>query len=357
MLADSIFTTPSIDAVFSNESELHCLLQIESALAAAQEETGLIPSGAADMIAAVCAEPDWNPEFIRQETLKAGNPAIPFVTALKKRVAARHPEAVSFVHVGTTSQDLIDTALMLQLKAAFVLLSTDLGSLIDLLTGVKGEYGQAPMMARTLLQQALPFTFGDKVSGWLDGLTRTAERLRLTSQSQLAIQLGGPVGTLAQLGEQGIAIRQLMAQTLGLSDAPAWHTQRDRISDIGAVLGTLNGLLGKLATDVTLLMQTEVNELREGTEPGKGGSTSMPHKHNPVSATFMVAIAIQTPVLVSTLLSGMLQPHERAAGTWHSEWPVIRQLVRLTAANLRHANDLITGLVVDTNRMRQNMGS
>lgn len=355
MLADLIFTTPPMEAIFSDGSELRQMLAFESALARAQGAVGFIPTSAATSIATVCEQTDWSVEAIKQQTLLAGNPAIPFVEELKKRVRAVDAEAVSSVHVGATSQDVIDTALMLQLKAAFAHLLMDLNSLTNSLAELADAHRQTPMMARTLLQHALPFTFGDKVNGWLDGLTRSTERLNQLKQSNLVVQLGGPVGTLAQLGEHGPAIRQQLAQTLGLTDAPAWHTQRDRPAELATALGILNGLLGKLATDVILLMQTEVAELREGAAEGKGGSSSMPHKRNPVSATFMLAIAHRTPGLVATMLGAMMHPHERAAGPWHAEWPTLRELVKLTAANLHHANELVKGLEVDVEQMRRNL--
>lgn len=355
MLADSIFTTPSVEKLFSDTSELQLFLRIEAALVTAQAVAGTIPASAAETIRAVCSQPNWPTEQIVRETLLAGNPAIPFVKLLKQRVEAQNPEAVRYVHVGATSQDLIDTALMSQLKAAFALLRADLFTLTGQLSTLQETYGPAPMMGRTLLQHALPITVGDKITGWLDGLLRAADRLERVEQTGLVVQLGGPVGTLAQMGAEGPAIRKHVADTLSLTDAPAWHTQRDRLADIATTLGILNGSLGKLAGDMILLMQTEVGEVRERAEVGKGGSSSMPHKRNPVAATYMVAIAHQTPGLVSTLLMGMLQAHERAAGAWHSEWPVMRQLVRLTAANLRHASDLLSGLEVDTDRMKQNL--
>ncbi|MBO0938269.1 3-carboxy-cis,cis-muconate cycloisomerase [Fibrella sp. HMF5335] len=354
MLADSIFTTPSVEALFADTVELRYMLAVEAALAAAQAAAGLIPDAAAQRINEVCAQTDWSIELIATQTQLAGNPAIPVVNELKRRVGLLTPNLVGYVHVGATSQDLIDTALMLQLKAAFPLLQTALVDLIGQLKALADACGNTPLMGRTLLQHALPIMFGHKIAGWLDGLNRSAAHLEHMAQTGLVVQLGGPVGTLAQMGTEGPAIRKQVAEALGLGDAPAWHTQRDRLADIAAPLGTLNGLLGKLATDMILLMQTEVDELRERAEAGKGGSSSMPHKRNPVSATFMVAIAHQTPALVATLLGSMLQPHERAAGAWHSEWPVIRQLVKLTAANLYHANNLLTGLEVDTARMKTN---
>ena len=357
MLADSIFTTPRMEALFSDATELRFMLNFESALAQAQATVGVIPSEAAIIIADVCGQTDWNTEWIREQTLLAGNPAIPVINMLKEHIGRKSPETVQYVHRGATSQDVIDTALMSQLKQAFDQFQADLGQLNNLLAGFAQTHRQTPMMGRTLLQQALPITFGDKVTGWLDGLHRSEQRLNRVKAECLVVQLGGPVGNGASLGEQADVIRAQVAATLKLGTTQAWHTQRDRLVDLAATLGMLNGSLGKLANDIILMMQTEVGEVREGAAEGKGGSSSMPHKRNPVTSMFMVAIAHQTPALVATLLGAMIQSHERAAGAWHSEWPVVRELVRLTAANLHHANDLITNLEVDTDRMQQNLNA
>lgn len=356
MLADSIFTTPLMETLFSDATELRFMLAFESALATALAAAGVIPDATATTIADVCRQTDWNTGQIRELTRLAGNPAIPFVNLLKERVGRKNPEAVRYVHWGATSQDVIDTALMCQLNLAINELRTDLNRLTNQLTTLAHAHQHTPMMGRTLLQQALPITFGDKVMSWLDGLLRSVERLERSTKECLVVQLGGPVGSEATWGEHGPAIRGQVAATLELGvTTRAWHTQRDRLADIAATLGILNGSLGKLANDVILLMQTEVGEVREGAAEGKGGSSSMPHKRNPVTSTFMVAIAHRTPALVAGLLGSMIQAHERAAGAWHSEWPVIRELVKLTAANLHYANDLIGGLEVDTERMRQNL--
>lgn len=358
MLAESIFTTPRMEALFSDATELRFMLAVESALATAQAAVGVIPSEAARIIADVCGQTDWDTDRIREQTLLAGNPAIPVVNWLKERVGHKNPETVPYVHRGATSQDLIDTALMSQLNQAFEQFQVDIGQLNSRLTVLAQTHRLTPMMGRTLLQQALPITFGDKVTGWLDGLQRSEKRLSRVMAECLVVQLGGPVGNGASWGEQAAAIRTRVAATLNLgTTTQAWHTQRDRLVDLAATLGILNGSLGKLANDVILLMQTEVGEVREGAAEGKGGSSSMPHKRNPVTSTFMVAIAHRTPALVATLLGAMIQPHERAAGAWHSEWSVMRELVKLTAANLHHANDLIRNLEVDPDRMQQNLNA
>ncbi|MFD2934902.1 3-carboxy-cis,cis-muconate cycloisomerase [Spirosoma flavum] len=358
MLAESIFTTPLMEALFSDATELRFMLAFESALATAQAAVGVIPTSSATTIADVCQQTDWDTEQIREQTLLSGNPAIPFVNLLKERVGRKSLKAVQYVHWGVTSQDVIDTALMCQLKQGLEQLRGDLNRLTNQLTALAHTHQYTPMMGRTLLQQALPMTFGGKVMGWLDGLLRSTERLERIMKECIIVQLGGPVGNGATLGEHGSAIRERVADTLELGTTThAWHTQRDRLADIAAMLGILNGSLGKLANDVILLMQTEVGEVREGAAEGKGGSSSMPHKRNPVTSTFMVAIAHRTPALVASLLGAMIQSHERAAGAWHSEWPVIREVVKLTAANLHYANDLIGSLEVDTVRMQQNLNA
>lgn len=345
-----------MEALFSDDAELRFMLAFESALAAAQASVGDIPASAAETIQDCCVETDWDIAWLKTQTLLAGNPAIPFVDQLRQRVRQKDPEATPFVHRGATSQDVIDTALVCQLSQALTIIRADLDELINLLTALKQVHQHTPIMGRTLLQQALPITFSDKLTSWLSGLFRSAERLDRVSQECLVVQLGGPVGNGQSFGEHYTSICEQVAATLGLGlTTTSWHTQRDRMTDLASTLGILNGSLGKLANDIILLMQTEVGEVREGAAKGKGGSSSMPHKRNPVTSTFMVAISHHIPSLVASLLGTMNQPHERAAGAWHSEWSVIRELVKLTTANLHHANDLIRTLEVDTDRMQQNL--
>jgi 3-carboxy-cis,cis-muconate cycloisomerase len=212
------------------------------------------------------------------------------------------------------------------------------------------------MIGRTLLQQARPITFGYKVAMWLDAVSRSKQRIQQVYRENLTLQFGGAVGTLATLGDNALRIKALIANELELNDNDiTWHGQRDRFAEIVTTLGILNGSLGKIGKDITLLMQTEIGEVFEGAAEGKGGSSAMPHKRNPVSSVFMVAIATRTPALVATFLSAMVQEHERAAGNWHAEWAVLTEIMKLTAANLRHANDLIGNLEVDEARMLENL--
>ncbi|MFD2719605.1 3-carboxy-cis,cis-muconate cycloisomerase [Hymenobacter monticola] len=356
-LTHLLFTNLQQDALFAAPVQLACMLRVEAALAKAEAAAGVIPAAAADVIAAVCRETEWDEEALAQQTLLAGNPAIPLVKALTQRVARRDAEAAKYVHFGATSQDVLDTALMLQLQTALHWLDAQQFQLYEHLAALANRHRNTPMMGRTLLQQARPITFGYKVASWLDGLLRAQERLAQVHAEALVLQFGGAVGTLATLGEQGPAVTAQLARELQLPvPLLPWHGQRDRLVDVATALAILCGLLGKMAHDVVLLMQTEVGELREGAAPGKGGSSAMPHKRNPVAATFLTAIAGRTPALVSTLLTGLSQhEHERAAGAWHAEWDVLPELCSLTAAALTHAIDLISGLEVDTERMQRNL--
>ncbi|MBC6992007.1 3-carboxy-cis,cis-muconate cycloisomerase [Hymenobacter sp. BT491] len=356
-LSHNIFTDKQIENLFSAETQVSYMLAFERALANAEGTLGVIPADAAEVIAAVCRETEWNPEALAEQTLLAGNPAIPLVKTLTQRVAQRDTEAAKYVHFGATSQDVLDTALMLQLQAATTYITHKNNELQNQLAKLASAHRDTVMIGRTLLQQARPITFGYKVAGWLEALLRAGQGLEFAQQNTFALQLGGAVGTLATLGEHGPAVVTHMAEALGLA-APLlpWHSQRDRLVDFAAKLGILCGNLGKMAQDLILLMQTEVGEVAEAAVPGKGGSSAMPHKRNPVSATFTVAIAGRTPALVGTLLAGLAHhEQERAAGAWHAEWEVLPELVRLTAAALNHANELISGLEVNAERMLRNL--
>jgi 3-carboxy-cis,cis-muconate cycloisomerase len=356
-LAHLLFAHPHLDALFSAEAQVRGMLKFEQALAKTQANLGIIPMAAAEAIGAVCQETDWQAEELAQQTLLAGNPAIPLVKALTKRVSQRDAEAAKYVHLGATSQDVLDTTLMLQTQSALTFIKQQITDLQRVLADLATRHRDTVMIGRTLLQQARPITFGYKAATWLDALQRAEQRLMQVQQQALALQFGGAVGTLATLGEHGPVVAARLADELGLA-APVlpWHGQRDQLVDLGAALGIVCGNLGKLGHDLILLMQTEVGEVAEGAAPGKGGSSAMPHKRNPVCATFLGAIAGRTPGLVSTLLATLSQhEHERAAGAWHAEWEVLPELLTLTAAALGHAHDLLSGLEVDTTRMRRNI--
>jgi 3-carboxy-cis,cis-muconate cycloisomerase len=361
MLSKLLFTTPEMENLFSSKSQITFMLAFESALAKAQYTEGVIPSDAARVIESVCTSAIFDAtildiESIENQTLMTGNPAIPFIKQLIEAVKKQDAEAAKYVHFGATSQDVLDTAMALQAKITLSKCLTDLTDLEQKLAGLAARHRDTLMIGRTLLQQARPITFGYKVATWLDAVSRSKQRIQQIYRENLTLQFGGAVGTLATLGDNALRIKALIANELELNDNDiTWHGQRDRFAEIVTTLGILNGSLGKIGKDITLLMQTEIGEVFEGAAGGKGGSSAMPHKRNPVSSVFMVAIATRTPALVATFLSAMVQEHERAAGNWHAEWHVITDLVKLTAANLKHANDLIGHLEVDTNRMLQNL--
>ena len=352
----TLFYQPDVNALYSDEATVAYMLRAESALARAQAHHGLIPGWAADAIAASCNSQLIDINQLVNAIPLGANACIPLVKQLTALVEKQSPEASAYVHFGATSQDIIDTATMLQSRDAVLFIQKDLHRLIAQLTALAVEHDQTPMVGRTLLQQAKPITFGFKVRTWLDGLGRSSIRLENLLSETFAIQLGGAVGDLKSMGAAGPAIAQTMADDLELySPLMAWHTQRDRIADIAAGMGILVGAVAKIATDISLMMQTEVGEVLEPAGPGKGGSSAMPHKRNPVSSVAIRAIAGRTPNLVATLFGCLMQDHERASGAWHAEWEPLAELVQLTAGAVHQAVVMTDGLVVNAGQMRKNI--
>ncbi len=354
-LYDPLFTTRAMAEVLSERSLLQYMLQFEVALAEALEENQRIPPGTAAAIASVTVD-SFDVSSLAMQARDAGNLCIPFVKALTQAVAQLNPKASGFVHFGATSQDVLDTATMLQMKAALDLLEGDLRETCNRLAVLIRKHRDDVMPGRTWLQQGPPVTLGLKIAAWLDALLRHQQRQTAVRQRSIALQFGGAVGTLAAFGRDG----QVIATGIGLRlhlpvpDIP-WHTQRDRIAELAATLGQLVGTLGKIARDVSLLMQTEVDELRESVGKDRGGSSTMPHKHNPVSSAVMLSAAIRMPGLVATILSAMVQEHERGLGGWHAEWETLTEIVRLTAGALASACDIAEGAVVNSNSMKSNL--
>lgn len=351
--ADPFFSTPEMAAVFAPEARVARLLAFEAALARAQARAGIIPATAADAIAASCRVALFDVAAIEREAARAGTLAIPLVRLLTERVGG---EAGKFVHWGATSQDAIDTATMLQVRAGLDLLDAGLLDVCAACAALAERHRHTLMVGRTLLQQALPLTFGLKAARWLALVARLVEGLRARRERVLAVQFGGAVGTLAALGDQGPRVIELLAAELGLPvpDLP-WHGERDRIGEIASGLGVVAGGLAKVAGDLLLLAQTEVGEVAEGAAPGKGGSSAMPHKRNPVDALAAVAAARLALGAVPVLLSAMAQEHERAAGGWQVEWAALPDLFRYTASAVARVGDALAGLEVDAARMRANL--
>ena len=286
----------------------------------------------------------------------SGNIAIAVVNALTKAVGSRDAEAASFVHWGATSQDVIDTALVLELRAAIDALVADLDAAVKGFTALAGRHRRTLSVARTLMQHALPMPFGLKLAGYAAALARSRERLVRLRREALVLQFGGAAGTLAALGEHGMGVAERLAALLDLPlpDAP-WHSHRDRLAEVASSLGILAGTCGKIARDVTLMMQSEVGEAFEPSAPGRGGSSTMPHKRNPVGVAAALSAATVAPNLVATLLAAQVQEHERGPGGWHTEWMTLPALALVTSGALAAVVELAEGLEIDVERLRTNL--
>lgn len=350
---DALFSTPAMSAAFSSEAHVHYMLAFEAALARVEAHIGILPQEAAESIAEQCKVELFDVVALYREAAVAGTPAIPLVRMLTAHIEG---DAKKFVHWGATSQDVIDTAMMLQMRDGIDLLIDGLMAVCAACATLAEQHRHTLMVGRTLLQQALPITFGLKAARWLALATRQVRALREHRQRTLAVQLGGAAGTLAALGDNGLHVVELLAGELGLPapDLP-WHTERDRIAGIAATLGVLAGAMAKIASDIVLLAQTEVGEITEGAAPGKGGSSAMPQKHNPVDAIGALASARLAIGLMPVMLSAMAQEHERAAGGWQAEWTALPNLFRFTASAVEHVRGAVSGLQIDTARMSANL--
>jgi 3-carboxy-cis,cis-muconate cycloisomerase len=356
LLLSRLFGAADAEAAFSDRARLQGMLDFEAALARAQARLGVVPATAVPAIEAKARAELFDLEQLAQATATAGNPAIPMVKRLTSLVGEDDPEAARFVHWGATSQDAMDTGLVLQLRAFLGPLEADLARLAAALARLAETHRRTPMVGRTWLQHALPVTFGLKAAGWLDAVERHRQRLIELKPRLLVVQLGGAAGTLASLGEEGIAVMQALGAELDLAVPPLpWHGARDRVAELATFLGLLAGTLGKIARDVSLLMQTDVGEAFEPAGEGRGGSSTMPHKRNPVACAAVLAAAVRAPNLVATMLAGMVQEHERGLGGWHAEWETLPELAVLTAGALRWTTETIEGLEVDPARMRANL--
>jgi 3-carboxy-cis,cis-muconate cycloisomerase len=355
-LLDALFGSAAMGEVFSDAARLQHMLDFEAALARTEARCGVIPIAAAPAIAAKCKAELIDANALSTATAASLNPAIPLVKQLTALVAADDPEAARFVHWGATSQDANDTGLVLQVRQALDILETNLASLCNGLAQLARKYRSTPVAGRTLMQHASPTTFGVKVAGWLDAMNRHRERFAETRTRVLVLQFGGAVGTLAALRETGLQVAEELAAELHLGlPALPWHTQRDRVAEAATTLGLCTGTLGKIARDISLHMQTEIAEVFEPVADGRGGSSTMPHKRNPVSCGVVLSAALRVPGLVSTMLSAMVQEDERGLGNWHAEWQTLPEIFRLTAGALHQVAAIVPALEVDPARMRRNL--
>jgi len=351
-LLGPLFATTAMRDVFSDQARLAAMLTAEAALARAQARRGLVSDALAPAIEAISAD-SLDLAALGEQTALSGVPTIPFVRAVQTRLPKDLERAF---HKGATTQDILDTALVLQIRAALALVTRDLDAILAGLAVLAATHRDTPCVGRTYGQHAAPLTFGFKAAVWLAGVADVAERLPGLRSRLLVASLGGPVGTLAGLGAHGPAVADAFAQALGLGAAPiAWHTRRAGMAEAGAWLATLMGALAKMATDIANLASTEVAEVAEPWVPGRGGSSAMPHKRNPVSCTVILAAASAAKGHVTTLLDAMASAHERPPGLWHAEWHALPTLFGLASGALREAASLAQGLVVDAPRMRANI--
>ena len=356
-LIDSLATTPALAELFSDESVLRAMLDFEAALARAEARSGVIPPDAADAIAASAKPGNFDVAALADATFRAGTPAIPLVKALTEQVRKNDAEAARFVHWGATSQDIADTAMSLLLKRAEPILSGDLLRLEKALVALTERRKDSVMIGRTLLQPAPPVTFGLKAAGWFGAVRRGRRRLQNGFRAAAVLQFGGASGTLASLGDRGIAVTQAVSMELGFGTPAAapWHTQRDQLATLICACGVLTGSLGKMARDISLLMQHEVGEASEPGGEGRGGSSTMPNKRNPIACSLTLAATHRVPGLVASFLSAMVQEHERGVGGWQAEWPVVSAVVQSTGVAIASMAEVAEGLSVDTERMRVNI--
>ncbi len=352
-LLSPLFSTPAMREALSDASRIAAMLAFEAALARAEVEAGLIPPQSGDAIAVACRSFTADIGALAQATRIAGNPAIPLVKAL---TAHCEGPGRGWVHWGATSQDVIDTAASLVGRRAAALLDEDLVHLCDALAALAATHRNTVMAGRTLLQPALPVTLGFKAAQWLDMAMRCRDRLQEAVDVACILQFGGAAGTLAALGPSAGVVRDALGRLLALPVPPlAWHASRDRVARLGCELAVLTGALAKVAGDIVLLMQAEVGEAFEPAAPGKGGSSTMPQKRNPVAAPAVRAAALRANGLAADLIAALPQEHERGAGGWHMEWTVLPDLFLGTAGALSHVRDVIEGLEVDSARMRANL--
>jgi 3-carboxy-cis,cis-muconate cycloisomerase len=350
------FSTPEMDRIFSLANQLRLMIRFEWALSAALESVGSASPGATAAI-----EPFLDGAFVDVPALfvqarKSGNLAIPLIRQLTAAVRKCGESVASAIHLGATSQDVLDTSLVLQIREALGLIQAGLQQLDEQLATQARVHVDTVLAGRTWLQAGPPVTLGLKIVGWLAALRRHRQRIEAAGTRATILQFGGAVGTLAALGEKGRDVSFALAQKLDLREPEIpWHTHRDNLVEVATTLGLLTGTLGKIARDISLLMQTEVAELSESVEVGRGGSSTMPHKRNPVACAVILSAAMRVPALVATLLTVMDHEHERGLGNWQAEWEVYPEIFRLTASALERTLEIARGVEVDREKMKVNL--
>jgi 3-carboxy-cis,cis-muconate cycloisomerase len=352
VLFRDMFGTAEMRDIFSDEALVGRYLEAEVALARAQARIGVIPKEAAAAIEAASRAIRIDYDRLRHETEIVGYPILPLVHQLSEAAG----EAGRFVHWGATTQDIMDTANVLQIRSALAIVERDLREVRNILAEMARKHRDTPMAGRTHLQQALPVTFGYKAAVWLSSIDRHIERIEQARPRVLVGEFSGAAGTLASIGEGGLEMQKLFCEELGLNQLSiTWHVARDGIAEAVTLLGLITGTLGKIATDVMMMSATEFGEVSEPFVPGRGASSTMPQKRNPISSELMLAAAKAVRQHVAAMLDGMIHDFERATGPWHLEWVCLPESFLLTASSLANARFMLAGLVVHERRMRENL--
>src|SRR3984957_10504918 len=351
-----MLSSAAMRAICDDLVTLQHMLDFEAALARAEAAIGIVPPASAEAIAKAGVTSAFDLADLAEAATRSGNLAIPLVKALTAEVARTDKEAARYVHWGATSQDVIDTAAMLTLRAGIDALLSDLDRAVAGFARLAQQHRNTAVVARTWLQHALPMPFGLKLAEYAAALRRSRGRLLHLKSHTLALQFGGAAGTLAALGDQGWKVAEQLSEILQLPlpEAP-WHSHRARIAEAASVLAIVAGTCGKIARDVQLMMQTDVAEAFEPSGEGRGGSSTMPHKRNPVAAATALAAATMAPNLAATIFAAQVGDHERSAGPWHAEWPTLPSLLLVTSGGLAAIVDIAEDLEVDVARMRLNL--
>jgi 3-carboxy-cis,cis-muconate cycloisomerase len=338
---------------FSDEATLRHMLRFEAALAHAAAGAGLIPAEYAPPIVEACDPAHYDPATLAEAARRSATLTVPVVKALTEEVRKRNAEAAAYVHWGATSQDVIDTALVLQMGEALLPLLKDLGRIVDRFARLAKKHRATPMLGRTLLQPATPLALGQKIGGWASDIDRAKRRLAASFLEAHVLQFGGASGSLSALGNKAKPVMTELAKRLGLRLPPApWFTQRVRIAAVAQDAALVVGSLGKAARDISLMMQFEVSEAAEPAGAGRGGSSTMPHKRNPIGAALVLAAATRAPHLAATVVAAMPQEHERALGGWQAEWPALTSLFDALGSAVEAMLEVSSGLTVDADNMQ-----
>ena len=349
-----IFTTPAMRHVWSDENRVQKYLDFEAALARAQARLGIIPKNAAAEIVRHCEAKQIDMAKLKEATEKIGYPVLPVVQQLVKLCKDGLGE---WSHWGATTQDITDTATIMQIREALDLIENEIDGIRDALATLAKKYRDTPMAGRSNLQQAVPITFGYKMATLLDAYERHKQRLDELRPRVLVGEFGGAAGTLSSLGKDGLKVQTELMKELKLGQPDiSWHTVRDRIAEVGCFLGLVTGTCGKIAFDVKLLMQTEVEEVYEPFHQGRGSSSTMPQKRNPISSVYITAQTAMVKQLAAALLEAMVEDHERATGPWEIEWIALPEIFMLSAGALAQTRFVVEGLQVNEKRMRDNIG-